>query len=66
MVRSAYRLAVGQKWVTPSEFWAMAPGEFWWLVDAHTAEIDSTDYDELSRVLKDQVAREAMEKAAIE
>ncbi len=41
---------MGQKWATPSEFWAMPPGEIWWLVDANTPE-DATDYDEMYRLM---------------
>lgn len=28
-------MAVGQKWVTPKQFWQLHPIEFWLLVDAH-------------------------------
>jgi hypothetical protein len=35
-VKALYRACVGADWVSPSEFWRLAPGEVWWLIDAHT------------------------------
>jgi len=54
-IRSAYGVAVGQGWVSPSEYWALAPGEFWWLVDAHKPEIDVPDYDDLLTMLNEAI-----------
>lgn len=32
---TAYKTAVGHKWVSPAEFWQLCPGEFWWMMEAH-------------------------------
>jgi hypothetical protein len=58
MVRSAYRLAVGQKWVTAAEFWALCPGEYWWLVDAYTRELQTTDFDSLVKLFREAQAND--------
>jgi hypothetical protein len=26
---------VGQSWVSPVDFWRLAPGEVWWIIEAH-------------------------------
>lgn len=51
-VRSAYKAAVGQGWIGPADFWTMPPGEFWWLVEAHSPA-ETEDYDELLDLLKE-------------
>jgi hypothetical protein len=63
MVRSAYRLAVGQGWCSPAEFWGMPPQEFWWLVDAKTPHIRDRrqQNEELYRMLMDARERESAE-----
>jgi hypothetical protein len=37
-VKSAFQLAVNKLNVAPSEFWAMRPRHFWWLVEAAIPE----------------------------
>lgn len=32
----AFDALVGNDWVSPSEFWKMPPGLFWWIIDAKT------------------------------
>ena len=27
---------MGQGWVSPADFWRLAPGEIWWIIDAKT------------------------------
>ncbi|MGI9159856.1 MAG: phage tail assembly chaperone [Saprospiraceae bacterium] len=39
-------MAVGQKWVSPSEFWALTPTELWWLVEANKKEDTGTSMSE--------------------
>jgi hypothetical protein len=46
-------VAVGQKWVTPSEFWAMPPGEIWWLVEANEPPETGTDFEELYQLMNE-------------
>ncbi|NBT33802.1 MAG: hypothetical protein EBT13_18375 [Rhodobacteraceae bacterium] len=55
-----YLLCVGQKWVTPGEFWAMPPGELWWLVDAMTPDT-SLPQSELSDLYDLMRAEQASE-----
>jgi hypothetical protein len=40
------------KWCSPSEFWQMPPGAFWWLVDAHTAKGPQGDMEEIYQMLQ--------------
>lgn len=55
-----YSLCVGQKWVTPSEFWAMPPGELWWLVDAMTPKgLAAGEVSELYDMMRAEQALEA-------
>jgi len=51
--RSAYKAVVGQGWVSPSEFWSMAPGEFWWLCDAKNPPKDRDEYGQMLKLLKE-------------
>lgn len=44
---------MGLKWCSPAEFWAMPPGEFWWLYDAHTPQGPSGDMEELYQLMMD-------------
>ena len=30
--------AIRLGWCSPAEFWAMPPGQFWWLMEAHTSK----------------------------
>jgi hypothetical protein len=57
-----YALCVGQKWVSPGEFWAMAPGEVWWLIDAMMpkggAGLAADDLDEMYEALMAAKAEE--------
>lgn len=50
MVRTLYLAMVGQKWVSPAEFWALAPGEVWWIVEANTP--DTSGYEQAYQNLK--------------
>jgi hypothetical protein len=36
--------------VSPRDFWALCPGEVWWLIDAHTPE-DRADYEQLYQMM---------------
>lgn len=47
---------MGQGWVSPSEFWALSPGEFWWLVDAHKPVVVVDDKEELLEMLNEALA----------
>lgn len=48
---------MGQGWASPSEFWAMPPGEIWWLIDARTPA-SSVDYEPLYNLLKEAEAQQ--------
>jgi hypothetical protein len=55
-----YLTCVGQKWVTPGEFWAMPPGELWWLVDAMMpkAGLSAADASDLYDMMRAEQATE--------
>src|SRR5581483_11708521 len=55
LVASLYKLAVGQEWVTRSEFWAMSPVELWWLVDAKKPRIGEFTHDEAEALYQDAI-----------
>ena len=57
-----YAVAVGNGWVSPSEFWRMAPGEVWWLFEAKRPK-DTAGKAELLKMLKEAKAAEAEEAA---
>lgn len=51
--------------MTPTEFWALAPGEVWWIIDAHEAQSGrptQVDYDELLTMLEEAQAKESLTK----
>lgn len=56
-MRSLYRIAVGQGWVSPSEFWEMPPAEVWWLIDAHTPA-NAVNHDALYTLLLEAEAQQ--------
>lgn len=58
-----YALCVGQKWVSPAEFWALPPGEVWWLVDAMMPRegMDEEEAESLYAALMAAKAAEAEE-----
>lgn len=53
-----YLACVGQKWVTPGEFWAMPPGELWWLLDAMAPKQTAADVADLYDMMKAAQAEE--------
>ena len=58
-----YRIAVGNGWVSPSEFWQMPPGEIWWLLDAKTPP-EKRDKPNAMRELYDMLKAHQARKAA--
>lgn len=47
--------------ISPRDFWDMAPGEVWWVVEAHKSASQvggSDDKAELYRLLKESQAKE--------
>lgn len=47
----------------PAEFWCLAPGEIWWIIDAKSGAARPTvDYDELGEMLDQAIAEEQMQK----
>ena len=66
-MRSIYRLFVGQKWITPSDFWSLPPGEVWWIIDAMTekhggGKLAPREYDDLLKMVHEAQAAERAEK----
>ena len=59
-----YAICVGQKWVTPGEFWSLPPGEIWWLIDAMMPEpgLGESTRNELLEMLDKALAEEAAAK----
>lgn len=58
----AYSVAVGQGWVSRSDFWDMPVAEFWWLVSAKNPDFDKPaqpDMSEVRRMVKAAKAKEA-------
>lgn len=58
----AYSVAVGQGWVSRSDFWSMPPGEFWWLVASKIPDIEkkaAPDMAEVRLMVKAAQAEEA-------
>jgi len=57
-----YALCVGQDWVSPGEFWTLAPGELWWLIDAKMPKDGPGpslgDMEELYQSLRAEQAKE--------
>ena len=53
---------MGQGWVSPADFWRLAPGEIWWIIDAKTpkggAALPVDDIEELYQALKAAKAEE--------
>lgn len=43
--------AVGQGWVTPSDFWRLHPDEFWWLYEAKMPPDEAEKWAELYALL---------------
>lgn len=58
-----YTLIVGQGWASPGEFWRMAPGELWWLIDAKMPEGDGAAPDDLEDLYQALKAAKAAEVA---
>lgn len=58
-----YTLCVGQGWISPREFWAMPPGELWWLIEAKMPKqgMAESTAQELLDMLDKELAREAAE-----
>lgn len=53
---------VGQGWVSGYEFWRMAPGQVWWMIDAKMpkqATQKQEDLREMVKLLKEAKAQEA-------
>ena len=55
-----YAMFIGQKWVTPGEFWSLPPGELWWIVDAMMPKsMDADTAEELYAALMAAKAAES-------
>jgi len=57
-------LLVGQNWVSPLDFWKLAPGQVWWIVEAKTpkhVQTRGSDMTELRQMVKASKAKEAAE-----
>jgi len=57
-------MAVGNGWVTPSEFWQLSPGEFWWLYRAKVPDAEKPVISEMSEIRRMVKAEKAKEKAS--
>jgi hypothetical protein len=57
-------MVVANDWVSPAEFWTLAPGQLWWLIDAKTPEHARNRGPELMEVRKLVRAAKAKEKEA--
>lgn len=60
----AYAIAVGQGWVSRSDFWDMPVAEFWWLFAAKNPDFDKPEPSDMSDVVahfKAVKAKEARE-----
>lgn len=50
---------MGREWVKPGEFWALTPGEVWWLIDARMPKPKAgEDVDDMYQALKEAQAEE--------
>lgn len=56
-----HTLLVGQGWVSPTEFWNLAPGEVWWIIEARMPRngLSMEDADRLLEMLELEERREA-------
>jgi len=63
-VRALHKLVVGGKMASAAEFWQMAPGQVWWLIEDMMPESVKKRPAEMKEV-RDMVKRaQAKEKAA--
>ena len=46
----AYSVAVGQSWVSRSDFWKMPCAEFWWLVSAKMPDIEKQQPNNIAAI----------------
>jgi hypothetical protein len=53
---------VGNDWVSSPEFWKMAPGQVWWLIEAKTPDHVKTRGDDFAEVRR-MIDRAKMEEA---
>jgi hypothetical protein len=62
MVKSMFLAFCGNGWVSPSEFWNMAPGELWWMIEAKTPKGTAPDdLEEMYQALRDAQEAELLE-----
>lgn len=57
----AYTVAVGQGWVSRSDFWTMPVAEFWWLVAAKIPDFENpqqTGIADIRRKVKAEMAKD--------
>jgi len=55
-------LLVGQGWVGPLEFWKLAPGQVWWIIESKMpadAQPTGGDMTEIRNMVKAAKAKEA-------
>ena len=56
MIRILYGLFVGKGWVSRAEFWALPPGEVWWILDAHLPPERDAPQDQNERLYQSLMA----------
>lgn len=57
-----FLLTVGNGWVSPSEFWNMAPGELWWLLEAKTPKGAAPgDLEDMYQAMREEQEAERLE-----
>lgn len=60
-MRALHDAVVVRGWVSPRDFWEMAPGEVWWVIEAHQPRQPmggAEGMGELYRMLKESQAKE--------
>ncbi len=61
-MRAMHDLTVGNDWVSAADFWRMAPGAVWWLIDAKMppeAKSRDSDMGEVVKMVKAAKKKEA-------
>lgn len=61
-MRALHDLVVGNEWASAFEFWQMAPGKVWWLIEAmmpEDAKKNAEEFDEMVTWFKSEKAKEA-------
>lgn len=63
LVKGLHDILVGNGWVSPLEFWQLAPGQAWWVVAAKMPKSVTEAHNSrarLYRLLKEAKAKEKM------